>query len=387
MPDERTGELRKFVSPEFITGIDSRTFAGRYAKNFKAEKVLLAIDPGIRSLGWMDDILQSLDDERVEYIPFSEITENPKTYEIMKGASAFTENKCDGIVAVGGGSTLDCAKGIGIVSANGGDITDYIGVDRIPSPMPPLICIPTTAGSSADVSQYAVISDHRYKKLIISKSVVPDVSLLDPLTLTTQPTGVTYASGIDALFHAIEAFCSNASSKVTDIFAIKAIEELSSGLTDVAENPDDTNLREKTMFASLYAGLAFSNAGLGLIHAVSHSIGGILDISHGVSSMLAAGPVIRYNYNFCPEKYRKISEAMGIDTSALNNNELKDNLINSIYGIAADYTDQIMRDFRPDDELEDIIVKRTLNDPSIATNPALPDEDDLRKIWREISGG
>lgn len=252
--------------------------------------------------------------------------------------------------------------------------------------MPPLICIPTTAGSSADVSQYAVISDNKYKKLVISKSVVPDVSLLDPQTLMTQPENVTYCSGIDALFHAIEAFCSNGSSKVTDIFALKTVEELSSGLVEVAEDPYNPELREKTMFASLYAGLAFSNAGLGLIHAMSHSIGGLLDISHGVSSMLTAGPVINYNYSFCPEKYRKISAAMGIDESRLSDTELKEALISAIYDIAGEYTTHIINNFRLEREPEDIIVKRTLNDPCIATNPGIPDEDAIRQIWREVSG-
>ena len=386
MQDEKTGELRKFVSPEFITGINSRAFAGRYAKNFKSERVLLAVDPNVSFTGWMDGILHSLDEEGIEYIEFSGITENPKTYEVMKGAALFQENKCDGIVAVGGGSALDCAKGIGIVAANGGDITGYIGVDLVSSPMPPLICIPTTAGSSADVSQYAVISDQNYKKLIISKSVVPDVSLLDPQTLTTQPEEVTYGSGIDALFHAIEAFCSNGSSRVTDIFALKAIEELSSGIAEVTKDPFNTELREKTMFASLYAGLAFSNAGLGLIHAMSHSIGGLLDISHGVSSMLVAGPAINYNYPFCPEKYRKISAAMGIDESRLTDAKLKETLINAIYDVAGEYTRKIIDDFRPKNDIEDIIVKRTIKDPCIATNPGIPGEDDLRKIWREVSG-
>jgi alcohol dehydrogenase class IV len=386
MQDENMGELRKFVSPEFITGINSRIFAGRYAKNFRAGKVLLAVDPNISSIWWMDEIMQSLDEEGVEYTEFSGITENPKAYEVMKGAELFRQNKCDGIVAVGGGSTLDCAKGIGIVAANGGDITEYIGVDLVSSPMPPLICIPTTAGSSADVSQYAVISDHNYKKLIISKSVVPDVSLLDPQTLTTQPEEVTYGSGIDALFHAVEAFCSNGSSRVTDIFALKAIEELSSGLVEVTDDPYNTELREKTMFASLYAGLAFSNAGLGLIHAMAHSIGGLLDISHGVSSMLVAGPAIKYNYAFCPEKYRKISAAMGIDESRLKDAELKETLINAIYDVAGEYTEKIISEFRPERDLEETIVKRTGNDPCIATNPGIPNEDELGEIWREISG-
>ncbi len=186
MPDDHM-ELRKFVAPELIFGEGARHMAARYAKNFGASKALIVTDPGIMAAGWAEDVAASFEAAGIPYHFFSDVTPNPRSQEVMDGARFYEREKCDTIVAAGGGSSIDCAKGIGIVSSNTGHILDFEGVDRIPSPGPPLICIPTTAGSSADVSQFAIITDEgrKVKIAIISKTVVPDVSLLDPVVLTT----------------------------------------------------------------------------------------------------------------------------------------------------------------------------------------------------------
>ncbi|HEY6007309.1 MAG TPA: iron-containing alcohol dehydrogenase, partial [Geobacteraceae bacterium] len=150
--------LRKFVAPEFVFGIDARNLASRYAKNFGARKVLLVTDPGVMAAGWADDVLARLREAGLESAVYSSVTSNPKVHEVMAGAELYERARCNAIVAVGGGSPLDCAKGIGIVSANKRDIVDFEGVDRVEFPTPPLICIPTTAGSAADVSQFAIIT-------------------------------------------------------------------------------------------------------------------------------------------------------------------------------------------------------------------------------------
>ena len=190
-------------------------------------------------------------------------------------AELYKREQCDVIVSVGGGSVTDCAKGIGILNANNGGILDFEGIDQIPSPGPPLICIPTT-GSSADVSQFAVIIDtkRRVKISIISKMLVPDVSLLDPRTYTTMDSALSANTGMDAMTHACEVFVSTAHSPVTDLFALEGIRLISANLQASIENPRDVALRSKTMLGGLYSGLAFSNASLGLVHAMAHSLGG-----------------------------------------------------------------------------------------------------------------
>jgi len=190
-------ELRKFVAPEFIFGIDARKLVGRYARNFGARKVLVVTDSGVMAAGWTDDVLATLKDANLDYAIFSAISSNPKSEEVMEGAELYRKENCNVVVAVGGGSPMDCAKGIGIVSTNRKNVLEFEGVDNVEFPSPPLICVPTTAGSSADVSQFAIITDVRKKNkiAIVSKMVVPDVALIDPVTTTTMPSELTACTG------------------------------------------------------------------------------------------------------------------------------------------------------------------------------------------------
>lgn len=182
-------ELRKFVAPEFVFGLKARFLAGQYVRNFAVNRVLLVSDPGVAAAGWTEDVMDSLRESGVEYSVFDRVSPNPRNDEVMAGAEAYRDCGCQAIVAVGGGSPMDCAKGIGIVSSNLAHINEFEGADRIPVPGPPLICIPTTAGSSADVSQFAIIGDpeRKVKMAIVSKMLVPDAALIDPETLVTMP--------------------------------------------------------------------------------------------------------------------------------------------------------------------------------------------------------
>ncbi|MCP5268183.1 MAG: iron-containing alcohol dehydrogenase [Zoogloeaceae bacterium] len=307
-------EMRKFVAPEFIFGIGARHRAGFYAGNMGARRILVVTDPGVTAAGWLSELVDNLDELRLPSIVFDGITPNPKDHEIMAGAARYRDEGCDVIIALGGGSVIDCAKGISIVSANGGHILDYEGVDRIPIPGPPLICIPTTAGTSADISQFAIINntEKHYKISIISKSVVPDVALVDPETTTTMPAYLTACTGLDALTHGVEAFVSTASSPVVDGHALSAIALVNTHLPRVLADASDSEARENMMLASLQAGLAFSNASLGAVHAMAHSLGGLLDLPHGESNALLLEHVIRFNYPEAEERYQRIGTMLGL---------------------------------------------------------------------------
>ncbi len=309
-----TLELRKFVAPEFIFGVGGRNLAGRYAKNFGARRVLVVTDPGVMSAGWTKQVMESLEAERIVCVCFSQVTENPKAEEVMSGAQTYQQEGCNAIVAVGGGSSMDCAKGIGIVSSNKNNILSFEGVDEVPVPGPPLICIPTTAGSSADLSQFAIITDvqRRVKIAIISKTVVPDVSLIDPETTTTMDARLTAATGMDTLVHAIEAYVSNAHFPITDLHALEAIRLVTAHLVPAIKQPDDLQIRSQMMLASLYAGLAFSNASLGAVHALAHSLGGFLNFAHGKANAILLPHVIDVNFAAAAERYAQIAKAMGL---------------------------------------------------------------------------
>lgn len=306
-------DLRKFVAPEFVCGHGALQLAGRYARNFGMKQVLLVTDPGVRAAGWADAVGESLTEAGIPFTIFDSLSPNPRSGQVMAGVEIYRSEECNGIVAVGGGSPMDCAKGIGIAGSNMQDILTFEGADRVPVPASPLICIPTTAGSSADVSQFAIITDEERKRkiAIISKTLVPDISLLDPEPLTTMPRELTVDAGMDALCHAIEAYVSNASSPMTDLHALEAIRLIHTALPAVIDAPEDLNLRFSTLLASLHAGLAFSNASLGAAHAMAHSLGGTLDLPHGRCNALLLEHVISANYEAAPDRYDRIRAIIG----------------------------------------------------------------------------
>jgi alcohol dehydrogenase class IV len=379
-------ELRKFVAPEFVFGLGARHLVGRYTKNFGVRKVLVVTDPGVMSAGWTKETIASLEAEGLSCVVFSNVTPNPRSEEVMTGADVYRSNGCEAIVAVGGGSPIDCAKGIGIVSSNRKHILMFEGVDQVETPMPPLICIPTTGGTSADVSQFAIISDReqRVKIAIISKATVPDIALVDPVTLTTMDPYLTACTGLDALVHAIEAFVSNASSHFTDIYALEAIRLITNALIPSIQKPDDVNLRGKVMLGSLKAGLAFSNASLGAVHAMAHSLGGYLDLPHGECNAMLLRFVMDYNFEATPERYIQIGDAMSLDLRGQTQTQKKASILAEVRrlsdaaGIGATLEQRGVKrtDIPP-------LAQKALKDPCIVTNPRRPNQRDIEVIYEE----
>ncbi len=373
-------ELRKFVAPEFVFGSGARFLLGRYLKNFEAKKVFLVTDPGIVSSGWLDEIIGALESEDYEYEIYSNIKSNPRTEEVMEGARVYESKRCDVIVALGGGSPMDCAKGIGIVTSNKKHITEFEGVDKVSMPSPPLICIPTTAGSSADVSQFAIISDRvrKVKMAIISKKLVPDVALIDPVTTRTLNRHMTVCTAFDILSHAMEAYVSNASSPITDIHSIEAINLFSSNIIPCINDLDNIQFRGNLMLASLHAGLAFSNASLGLVHAMAHSLGGLKDLPHGECNALLLEHVVDFNFSSEPERYLKIAKTLGF-------NDLNDKygLINGIVNLKIETgVNRTLKEIGVEEKDIPELAQRAMQDPCIATNPVIPKKIDVEEIFK-----
>lgn len=379
-------DVWKFVAPEIVFGPETRHLAGRYARNFGLRKVLVVTDPGVMAAGWTKQVTTSLEEAGISYGIFSEVIPNPPAENVMAGAEYYERAHCNGIVAVGGGSPMDCAKGIGIVSANRKHILEFEGVDEVPFPGPPLICVPTTAGSSADVSQYAIITDkqHRNKVAIVSKAIVPDVALIDPVMTTTMSSYLTACTGIDALSHAIEAFVSNAHSPVTDLHALEAIRLIRKTLTQVFADPDNIDLRTKQMMASLQAGLAFSNAGLGAVHALSHSLGGLTDLAHGECNAILLGPVIAFNFDSVAERYRLIGEAMGLDLVKLAASDQKAALVDEVNRLrnGVGLSRSLKKTGVNKGDIPEL-VRKAVRDICIATNPRRPEQRDVEVILEE----
>ena len=379
--------LRKFLAPEIVYGQGAINLSGRHAKSLGASKVFIVTDPGVREAGWTSVVEKSLRDSGISYTIFDLVTENPKDHEVMIGVDICRNEGCDLIIAVGGGSPMDCAKGIGIMMGNPGDILDYGGVDMIPNPGPPLIFIPTTAGSAADVSQFAIITNTSKmgKIAIISKMVIPDIALVDPETTLTMPPDLTAATGMDALCHSFEAYVSNAASPLTDMAALSSVEIIADHLQKAFQEPESLIHRDKMMTASLMAGLAFSNASLGLVHGMAHSLGGAMGLAHGECNALLLEKVVRFNYPASPEKYDRLAKALHIDLSGIAHQER---------GASISYhIEELRKSLGIHQRLVDLGVKSSdisklsefaFNDPCLATNPRDTDIEDIKKIYFQI---
>lgn len=378
--------LRKFVSPEIVFGAGSRKSVANFASNFGGKHVFLVSDPGVSAAGWVGEIVTLLADVGIRTTVYTGVSPNPRVDEVMAGAELYKSSECDVIVAIGGGSPMDCAKGIGIVVTDGRHILDFEGVDTINHPPPPMILIPTTAGTSADVSQFAIISDpkRRFKFSIISKAIVPDVSLIDPEVTETMSSYLTACTGVDALVHAIEAYVSTGSGPLTDSHALEAIRLINRNLEPLVANTADPYLREQIMLASMQAGLAFSNAILGAVHAMSHSLGGFLDLPHGLCNAMLLEHVVAYNFRSAEERFRRVAEAMDIDTRGMSQAEIQKRLMNRIIllkrtvGLEAKLSELGV-------SVSDIpsLSGFALQDPCILTNPRKSSLRDVQVVYEE----
>lgn len=379
-------ELRKFVVPEFVFGAQARRLVGRYAQSLRMQNILLVSDVGLQKQRWLGEVEALLRESGAQVMGYLHVSPNPRDHEIMSGARLFMDSHCDGIVALGGGSVIDAAKGIGIVASNGGSILDYEGVDKIARPMPPLIAIPTTAGTAADISQFAIVNDtsRRVKIAIVSKSSIPDVALIDPETLCSMDPQLTACTGMDALTHAIEAYVSNASSPITDGHALHAIGLVWKHLKRSVEAPLDLEARGEMMLASLTAGMAFSNASLGCVHAMAHSLGGLLDLPHGECNALLLPHVMRYNYGHASERFDQIAHIFGLPQEGLDSQQRREQLALAVEGLAQsiglDWT-LGSRGLTPD--LIPRLSSTAIHDPCNATNPRRPSEGDLAALFSE----
>jgi alcohol dehydrogenase class IV len=309
------GKLLKFEIPEIIFGRGSLNQLGQCSRRMGGDKVLLVTDPGIVDKGWVDEALGYLKQEGLSTVVYDNVVTNPRAFQVEQGALEYSRNECDVIVAIGGGSPMDTAKGIAILVSNKGRIEDYVGCNLITQPIPPLICVPTTAGTGSDVSQFAIIADQekKIKMTILSRAIMPDISLIDPRLLQTESSELIASTGMDALTHAIEAYVSSLSWSLTDPHASHAIKLVFRHLKE-AVNKRSLDPLEGMAIASLEAGAAFSNAILGAVHALAHPLGGRYDMHHGLANAILLPVVLQKNLEHAPEKYAMIANAMGIDT-------------------------------------------------------------------------
>jgi alcohol dehydrogenase class IV len=384
-PAPAVAAFTKYLVPEVVFGWGSLSEAGWAARRLGAQRPFVVTDAGLVQAGWWAELAGHLAEAGLRATVWQELTPNPKDHEVAAGAQRYLESGCDVIVGLGGGSVIDAAKAIAVVASNGGQILDYEGVDKVTAAIPPTVMCPTTAGTGADVSQFAVITDttRRLKATLIGRALVPDISITDPRLLTTMPDDLAAATGLDALTHGIEAFVSRASGPLTDVHALHAIELICGSLRGTLDRPEDPAGRTAMAQASLEAGLAFTNAILGATHAMSHQVGGLLDLPHGVVNGVLLPHVIRFNARSGPDRFVPVARAMGIDVTGLPADVAAEEAAEAVGRLAADLgCPRGLAELGVRESDVETLAVTTLGDACLSTNPRDADSTDIAALFR-----
>ena len=287
-----------FSVPQNITvGKGSLAKLPEVAKKLGGSHAFLMSGPHLAKMGLVEKATESLKSAGIEVDTFTEIEGNPSVETVEKATAAFKEASADFIVAFGGGSPMDVAKAVGVTAKYGGSITEYEGAHKVPGPIIPLIAIPTTAGTGSEVTAFSVITDHSrdYKLTVFSYEILPAYAILDAELLTTAPASVAAACGIDAFIHAEEAYISTAASPFSDAMAEKAMNLIGKNIRRFVANRGDIEAAEAMLVGSLFAGIAFSFARLGNVHAMSHPVSAFFDVPHGVANAVLLPVDAEYN--------------------------------------------------------------------------------------------
>ncbi len=320
MPELIKGMPQNFFSPNkimFGMGL-AETVAGEVAA-LGGTKVLIVTDPGVLKAGIEAPVVKSLESAKIPYAIFDGVEPEPPAESVDNGAAKFRSEQCDLVVGIGGGSSLDVAKGVSVMAANEGSVLDVTGVDLVKKRGAPKILIPTTAGTGSEVTRVFVITDKstNTKKVVYSLFCLSETAIVDPMLTLSMPPKVTADTGMDALVHAIETYVARSATAFSDILAEKAIQLIARNLPIAWAKGSNIEARYNMSLAALLAGMAFASGGLGAVHALSYPLGTEYHMPHGRSNAIMLPHIMRYNLCGNPQRYAKIAELMGRDVFGL----------------------------------------------------------------------
>ena len=374
------------IPPVNLIGRGCVKSIGREAAKFQARRALVVASSGAVGEAQVALVASILKDSGVESIPFCRVMPNPTVAVVDEGLALYRSSGCDLLVAVGGGSALDAAKGIGLLASNGGRIADYEGEDKVSKALPPFIAIATTAGTGSEVTQFAVISDEEHNKLtLVDQYLAPDVSVNDPEMMASMPPSLTAATGMDALTHAVEAYVSRNAGPVTDAQAWKAIQLVAENLSLAVRDGTDMSARENMCCASFLAGTAFNNAGLGLVHAMSHPLGGHYNLPHGLCNALLLPVVCRFNATFeTLGRFSDIAVALGVGRSWRAERDNAEAGLRALFGLNRSLgLPKGLRELGVRKEDFPLLAERTMEEAIGRPNPRKYDKRDVLRLYEE----
>ncbi len=351
------------------------------------QKVLVCSDPDLIRFGVTKKVTDVLDGAAIAYELFSDIKPNPTIENVQNGVAAFKNAKADCLVAIGGGSSIDTAKAIGIIITNPefADVRSLEGVAPTKNKCVPIIAVPTTAGTAAEVTINYVITDAQNNRKMVCVDVhdIPVVAVVDPDMMSTMPKGLTAATGMDALTHAIEGYITKGAWELSDMFHLKAIEIIAKSLRDAVNG--EANGREGMALGQYVAGMGFSNVGLGIVHSMAHPLGALYDTPHGVANAIILPTVMEYNAKDTGDKYKFIAAAMGVQgTDEMSVDEYRKAAVNAVKQLSADVG--IPADLKEIVKEEDIdfLSQSAYDDACRPGNPRDTSVDEIKALYRSL---
>ncbi|MEB4675883.1 L-threonine dehydrogenase [Enterobacteriaceae bacterium G50] len=368
-----------------VIGADSLNSAMDTMRDYGYRRALIVTDAILNKLGMAGDVQKGLAERDIFSVIYDGVQPNPTTANVNAGLAILKENNCDCVISLGGGSPHDCAKGIALVASNGGQISDYEGVDRSAKPQLPMIAINTTAGTASEMTRFCIITDEtrHIKMAIVDKHVTPILSVNDSSLMTGMPKSLTAATGMDALTHAIEAYVSIAATPITDACALKAITMIAENLSVAVADGANAEAREAMAYAQFLAGMAFNNASLGYVHAMAHQLGGFYDLPHGVCNAVLLPHVQAFNSKVAAARLRDCAQAMNVDVAGMSDEQGAKACIDAICKLAREVNIPAgLRDLNMKEEDIPVLATNALKDACGFTNPIQATHDEIMAIYR-----
>jgi len=363
---------------------------GEMIKELGAARVLIVTDKGVRAAKLLEGIEKSLEHVDLDYEIYDQVEPNPSAETIHRGLEYLKQHKSEAVLAIGGGSSIDTAKGIATMATNAGHILDYEGVGRIKNTPIPIIVIPTTAGTGSETTNSTVVTNKEtsFKLGVLSSKLFPNLAILDPSLTVRLPQEITAATGMDALTHAIESYTSKAASPVSQAFAMQAIKMIGKNLTKTYFVGTDIESREQMLVASMLAGVAFSQSRLGNVHAISHTFGGVFNIPHGIANAVLLPFVMKFNLRACTDQYKDIAIALGKNVSGLSTIEAAEKAIEAVIEMNQAMKIPLnIKELGVSIEFLPKLVEDSMRSGNVFVNPRLTNSSDIKLIIEKAYKG
>ncbi len=385
-------DLRRIYTWEMparlVFGPEAAKRAGVELRGLGGTKVLVVTDKGIVKAGLLEGILESLQKAELPYAIYDEVEPNPSIGCVEKAVALYRSAGCDCLLAVGGGSSMDTAKATGVLATNPGTILDYEGVGKVKNPLPPFIAVPTTCGTGAEVTYFAVITDpaRKFKMAVASVLEVPKVALIDPLLLVKLPGPVVASTGMDALCHAVESYTNLNVQPISDALDLHAIKLIGEHLRPAVANGNLNSIAHMVL-ASTIAGMGFTNTRLTIVHAMSHTLGGHANVAHGVANAILLPYVMEFNLIGAPERFADIARALGEDTTGLTTMQAAELSVEAVRKLSIDIgIPQTMREVGITEEMIPALADDSMLSGNIPLNPRRVTRDDIVAIFKRALG-